>query len=287
MRLSELYRSPKPDISFELFPPKTEKGIDDLFSEVNLLRTHQPAFFSMTYGAAGTTRDLTLNLADRLKNQVGTEVMCHLTVVGQSQTESRSALEFLKRKGIYNLIALRGDPPQGAADFVPHPDGFRHAVDLVLEAKKMKFFSVAVAGFPEIHPDSPDRKTDIEFLKRKVDAGADVIITQLFFDNRFFYEYVDGVRKAGIEIPVIPGILPITSVPQVRRFTALSKSKIPAALERELQKYENDIQGATLLGIDYASKQCEDLLQNGARGLHFYCLNKARSVQAVLERLGI
>ncbi len=286
MRLNELYQTNRIDISVELFPPKTEEGIEEMFREVERLRRHGTAFFSMTYGAFGTTRDLTLELADRLKNQVGVETMCHLTVVGQSKAETRHALEFLKRRGIYNLIALRGDPPQGSTNFQPHPNGFHYAADLVREAKRMNYFSIAVAGFPETHPDSPNRESDIKYLKEKVEAGAAVIITQLFFDNRYFYEYLELIRKAGIKIPVIPGILPILSVQQVRRFTALCKSKIPPHVESELQKFENDPQGARRFGIELATKQCKDLLKNGVPGLHFYSLNKSHSVEAVLGNLG-
>ncbi len=287
MRLDALYKQDKIDISIELFPPKTDKGIEDLFREVERLRKHKPAFFSMTYGAAGSTRDLTLGLVDRLKNQAGVETMCHLTVVGQSKEETRNTLQFLKEKGIYNVIALRGDAPAGADQFKPHPDGFKHAVDLVIEAKRMNCFSIAVAGFPEMHPDSQNRKNDIDYLKKKVDAGADVVITQLFFDNRYFYEYADLVRKAGVRVPIIPGILPILSVPQVRRFTALCKSKIPPHVETELAKYENNPEGAAQYGIELAAKQCEDLIRNGSAGLHFYCLNKSRSVEQVLANLGL
>lgn len=286
VRLSEFYRSSQPDISFELFPPKTEKGIEEMFAEVEALRTHKPAFFSMTYGAGGSTRERTLGLAAKLKNEIGVEVMCHLTVVGQSKEGTRSALRFLKEKRIYNLIALRGDPPQGTEGFQPYADGFRYAGELVAEARSMNYFSIAVAGFPEMHPDSPDQTSDIVYLKKKVDAGADVVITQLFFDNRDFYRYVELVRKAGVRVPVIPGILPIASVAQVRRFTALSKSKIPPALNKQLEKYEYDPEGATRLGIDYAWKQCEDLVKNGVCGIHFYCLNKSKSVREVLKHLG-
>lgn len=286
MRLSQLYKSNNIDISVELFPPKTELGIQELFREVERLSSRNVAFFSMTYGAAGTTKNLTLNLADQLKNRLAVETMCHLTVVGQSKSEVREALQFLRTRGIYNIIALRGDPPPGERFFTPHSNGFHYAVDLVREAKNENYFSIAVAGFPEMHPDSKTRKSDIEYLKRKVDAGADAIITQLFFDNRFYYEYVDSVRKAGIRIPVIPGILPILSASQVKRFTALCKSKIPNDVSRELEKCGDDLEQATLYGIDLATKQCQDLIKNGVKGLHFYCLNKSRSVRAVLSNLG-
>lgn len=285
MRLSELYRSKRIDVSIELFPPKTEEASKDMFQAVQDLKQFDPAFFSMTYGAAGSTRDQTLGLVDQLKNKVGVETMCHLTVVGQSRNEIQSVLKFLKEKGIYNIIALRGDPPKDMKEFKPHPDGFRYATELVKEAKKENYFSIAVAGFPEMHPDSKNRDYDIQHLRQKVDAGADVIITQLFFDNHYFFEYLEYVRKAGINVPVIPGILPILSAQQVRRFTALCKSKIPPDVERELRKYENDAESCAKYGIELASRQCEGLIRAGVPGLHFYCLNRSKSVKTVLEQL--
>jgi len=285
MRLRELYQSKQIDLSIELFPPKTEEGVKELFIEVEHLRKFNPAFFSMTYGAAGSTRHLTLDLADQLKNRLGVETMCHLTVVGQSKEETCAALQFLKQKGIYNLIALRGDPPRGEKNFKPHPDGFQHAVDLVREARKMNYFSIAVAGFPEMHPDSPNLASDLRYLKEKVDAGADAVITQLFFDNRFYYDFVESARKIGIQVPIVPGILPILSVQQIRRFTNLCKSKIPPALDAQLVKYENDPEGAVQFGIEVATKQSEDLIKHSVPGLHFYALNRSHSVAAVLKNL--
>ena len=285
MRLSKLYRSQKPDISVELFPPKTKEGTDKIFEEVKILNQFHPTFFSMTYGAGGSTRDLTLELVDELKNKIGVETMCHLTVVSQSKADVRNVLNFLKEKGVYNLIALRGDPPQGTEKFQPHPNGFRHAVDLVREAKRDNFFSVAVAGFPEKHPDAPTLESDIQHLKEKVDAGADAVITQLFFDNRFYYGYLDKVRRAGVQVPVIPGILPILSPQQVKRFTALCRSQIPPAVGRMLAKYENDSEAATQYGIELATQQCQDLIKQGVPGIHFYCLNRSRSVKTILSNL--
>jgi len=285
MRLAELYKSKKIDVSVELFPPKTQEATSDMFQTVESLKQFDPAFFSMTYGAAGSTRDLTLGLVDQLKNKTGVETMCHMTVVGQSKDEIRSTLKFLKEKGIYNIIALRGDPPKDMKEFKPHPDGFHYSAELVKEAKASNYFSIAVAGFPETHPDSASRESDIQYLKEKVDAGADAVITQLFYDNRYFFEYLDYVRKAGIKVPVIPGILPILSAPQVRRFTALCKSKIPIHVERELQKHEDDPESCAQYGIDLAISQCEDLIRSGIPGLHFYCLNRSRSVKAVLGQL--
>lgn len=285
MRLRELYRGRSPDLSVELFPPKTPEGVEKLFGQVERLKAFQPAFFSMTYGAGGSTRDLTVELVDRLKRRAQVEAMCHLTVVGQSRDETLAVMRRLKELGIYNVIALRGDPPGGAGAFVPHPEGFRHSVELVRELRLDPFFSVAVAGFPEVHPDARDRVSDVAYLQQKVEAGAEVIITQLFFDNRYFEEFVAAVRGAGITIPVIPGILPILSVAQVRRFTALCKATIPPAVARRLAQCETDEASATAYGIELATEQCQGLLAAGVPGLHFYALNRAHSVEAVLRNL--
>jgi len=213
------------------------------------------------------------------------EVMCHLTVVGQSKDDARAVLKKLKKKGIQNLLALGGDPPQGMTDWKPHPDGFHYAVELVREAKTLGGFSIAVAGFPEVHPRAESRASDLRFLKEKVDAGAVAVITQLFFDNEDFYRFAEDLRNLGVTVPIVPGILPVLSAPQVRRFTTLCCSKIPPRLESELAKVENDDDAAVEVGIEYATEQCEDLIQYGVPGIHFYSLNKSHSLQAICKNL--
>jgi len=287
LKLRDLYARPEWTLSFEFFPPKTEKGDENLFKEIAILKTLKPSFCSVTYGAGGSTREKTVDLVDRIHRECGMEVMCHLTVVGQSKREVRSVLAKLKQREIENIIALGGDPPQGVVDWIPHPDGFHHSIELVREAVAYQWFSIAVAGFPEVHPRAESREADLRYLKEKVDAGADVVITQLFFDNEDFYRYVEDLRKLGVRVPVVPGILPILSVPQVRRFTALCGSKIPPRLEQLLARVENDDEGAVQLGIDYATEQCQGLLGFGVKGLHFYSLNKSRSVKAILGNLGL
>lgn len=287
MKLRDFYARPGLTLSIEFFPPKTEKGDENLFKEIAVLKTLKPSFCSVTYGAGGSTREKTVDLVDRIHRECGIEVMCHLTVVGQSKQEVRSVLAKLKEKGIDNIIALGGDPPQGVADWSPHPDGYHHSAELVKEAAGHRWFSIAVAGFPEVHPRAESREADLRYLKEKVDAGADVVITQLFFDNEDFYRYVDDVKRLGVRVPVVPGILPILSVPQVRRFTALCGAKIPPGLEQLLAKVENDEEGAMRLGIDYATGQCEGLLAFGAPGIHFYSLNKSRSVKAIFQNLNL
>lgn len=285
MKLADLYARPGLTLSVEFFPPKTDKGEENLFNEIEIIKRLNPAFCSVTYGAGGSTREKTVDLVDRIHRESCLEVMCHLTVVGQSKDEARSILKKLKHKGIENLIALSGDPPQGMADWRPHPDGFHHAVELVREAVALGGFSVAVAGFPEVHPRAVSRAADLKYMRDKIDAGAVAIITQLFFDNDDYYRYVEDVRKLGITVPIVPGVLPILSAPQVRRFTALCCAKIPAPLERELAKVENDDDAAVQLGIEYASRQCEALIKFGAPGIHFYSLNKSLSLRAICKNL--
>ncbi len=285
MKLADLYARPGLTLSVEFFPPKTDKGEENLFNEIETIKRLNPAFCSVTYGAGGSTREKTVELVDRIHRESCLEVMCHLTVVGQSKDEARSILKKLKHKGIENLIALSGDPPQGMADWRPHPDGFHHAVELVREAVALGGFSVAVAGFPEVHPRAVSRAADLKYMRDKIDAGAVAIITQLFFDNDDYYRYVEDVRKLGITVPIVPGVLPILSAPQVRRFTALCCAKIPAPLERELAKVENDDDAAVKLGIEYASRQCEALIKFGAPGIHFYSLNKSLSLRAICKNL--
>jgi len=285
VKLADLYARPGLTLSVEFFPPKTDKGEENLFNEIEIIKRLNPAFCSVTYGAGGSTREKTVDLVDRIHRESCLEVMCHLTVVGQSKDEARSILKKLKHRGIENLIALGGDPPQGMADWRPHPDGFHHAVELVREAVALGGFSVAVAGFPEVHPRAVSRTADLKYMRDKIDAGAVAIITQLFFDNDDYYRYVEDVRKLGITVPIVPGVLPILSAPQVRRFTALCCAKIPAPLERELAKVENNDDAAVQLGIEYASRQCEALIKFGAPGIHFYSLNKSLSLRAICKNL--
>ena len=288
MRLDQLYRSPKPDISIELFPPKTPEGVSKLFETVNRLQTLRPAFFSVTYGAGGSTRDLTIDLCRQLKENSKAEVMCHLNIIGQSRQETQANLQKIKDSGLYNLLALRGDPPKDQPNFKPHPAGFHSSHQLVEEARKDPWFAIGVSGFPEIHPDAKgNRAQDIAYLKRKIDSGACVIFTQLFLDNRFFFEFLDFVRKAGITVPVVPGILPILSAAQIRRFTALCGSSIPAKVAKNLERYESDDAGAAEYGVTLATEQCAELLKAGVPGLHFYALNRAISTEKILSHLGL
>jgi methylenetetrahydrofolate reductase (NADH) len=287
VKLADLYARPGLTLSVEFFPPKTEKGEENLFSEIEIIKRLKPSFCSVTYGAGGSTREKTVGLVETIHNDCGLEVMCHLTVVGQSKANARAILARLNEKGIENLIALGGDPPQGMTDWRPHPDGFHYAIELVREARTIGPFSIAVAGFPEVHPRAVSREADLQFLKEKIDAGAAAVITQLFFDNDDYFRFVDDLRKLGVTVPIVPGVLPILSVPQLRRFTALCGAKIPAKLEKQLARVEHDDEAAVEMGIDYASRQCEGLIKFGVKGLHFYSLNKSYSVASICKNLGL
>ena len=287
MKLREIYAQPGFQLSFEFFPPKTEKGLATLWREIECLRTYRPSFCSVTYGAGGGTRDSTVSLVDTIHRTYDLDVMCHLTVVNQSKDEVRGVLRELAGRGIENIIALRGDPPGGTGEWVPRPDGFLYSVELVREARALGDFSIAVAGFPETHPRAESREADLRYLKEKVDAGADAIITQLFFDNEDFYRYAEDVAAVGVTVPVVPGVLPIQSTAQTRRFTALCGSKIPERLGRLLEGVADDNEAAVALGIDYATDQCQGLIDFGVPAVHFYTLNKSRSVAGILTNLGL
>jgi methylenetetrahydrofolate reductase (NADPH) len=288
VKLRDIYAKSGLTVSVEFFPPKTPKGDADLLHEIGIIKTLNPAFCSVTYGAGGSTRHKTVDMVTMLHDEVGLEAMCHLTVVSQSKDEVRAVLDRLQANGIENIIALRGDPPGGEAEWTPHADGFLYSRELVEAAAGYNnWFSVAVAGFPEVHPRAESREADLRYLKEKVDAGADAVITQLFFDNDDYYRYVEDVRRLGVTVPIVPGVLPIQSTAQTRRFTAMCGSKIPPRLETLLVKVETDPASALQLGIDYATEQCEGLLRFGVPGIHFYSLNKSHSVMAISRNLSL
>lgn len=289
MRLHDIYSDP-PVISVEFFPPKTEEGDARLAERIPAIKRLRPDYVSVTYGAGGSNRDRTLGWVRRLKEEFDLDVMCHLTCVGQSRAELEAVLDQLQEMNVDKIIALRGDPPRGTTEWRPHPEGFRHAVELVRLAAG-RGFSVAVAGFPEIHPESESRESDLAYLKQKVDAGAESITTQLFFDNDAYYRFVEGARAIGITVPIVPGILPFRTVSELRRFcnvysrTKNGPARIPEELEACLADVENDDAAAEKLGIDFATAQCRELLDNGAPGLHFFCLNESRIVETIMSRL--
>jgi len=285
MKIKELFDKGKPVFSFEFFPPKDDAGVESLFETVKNLKELNPSFVSVTYGAGGSTRRKTVEITKRIKQEIGIEAMAHLTCVGHSRDEIAEVLDEIEASGVENVIALRGDPPRGQTEFVPHPDGFRHANELVTFIRSRKSFCLAAAGYPEGHPEAPSKETDLANLKRKVDAGADFIITQLFFDNRDYFDFVKRARAAGIQLPIVPGIMPITDVAQIKRFTQMCGAKIPPPLLAELEAAEGNREAVTEVGIRHSANQCEELLRNGAPGTHFYTLNKSLSTRIILSNV--
>jgi methylenetetrahydrofolate reductase (NADPH) len=286
--LRDIYARPGKTFSVEFFPPKDDAGVQRLFSAVEDLKKLSPAFCSVTYGAGGSTQSTTLDMVRRIRDEAELEVMCHLTVVNQPKSTVQGVLEFLREHEIENMIALAGDPNIGSeADWTPHPEGYHHSRELVQDARAFEedWFSIAVAGFPEVHPRAESRESDLRYLKAKVDAGADVVITQLFFDNDDYYRYVEDLRALGVGVPIVPGIMPVVSAGACRRMAARCESKIPPRLDELLTAVEDDDEAAVQVGIEYATEQCEGLLAYGVPGVHFYSLNRSRSVTAIFDNL--
>ena len=279
----------RPVISFEFFPPKTDEGDRALLEKhIPALREAHPDFCSVTYGAGGGTRDKTLKIVDCIQRQHNLTALAHLTCVNHTRDEVRALLGKISALGCKNILALRGDPP-GGGDFHATPGGFEFSSQLVKFIRESGDFSTGVAGFPEGHIDCKAGKhADWRHLKEKVDAGADFVLTQLFFDNADYFEFRDFVAgKLGVSVPLVPGIIPILSAPGIIRFTQTCGAKIPPALRAKLDQFSDDDEAAAEFGIEYATRQCEALLRAGAPGLHFYTLNKSRSTVQVLKNLGM
>ncbi len=285
MRITDILAVPEPCFSFEFFPPKTDDGTRALLETVAALRPLEPSFVSVTYGAGGSTRARTREVVSRIRKELSVEAMAHLTCVGATREELAQVLDGLRDEGIENVICLRGDPPRGETTFQPTPGGFAHADELTRFVRESWPFCCGVAGYPEGHPESPDRYTDLLHLKAKVDAGAHFVITQLFFDNTYYFEFVAQARRLGIGVPIVPGIMPITNAEQIERFTKTCGASIPERLRRELSQRREDPQAALELGVAYATLQCADLLERGAPGIHFYTLNKSSATRAILAAL--
>jgi methylenetetrahydrofolate reductase (NADPH) len=277
----------KQTISCEFFPPREAEGIPNVLQVINRVREFKPDFVSVTYGAGGSTRAFSEEITLRVKRETDLEVMAHLTCVGQTKEEIHNVLERLDSTGIENVIALRGDPPRGQASFVPVAGGFQHATDLIHYIRQNFQFGVAAACYPEGHIESPDRHTDVKFAKLKVDKGADFLITQLFYDNNDFFKFMELAQKVGINVPIIPGVLPILSAPQIRRFTALCGARIPPELDQQLDRHADDDNSVRELGIEYATKQVRELWNSGVPGIHFYVLNRSYSISKILRNLAL
>lgn len=285
MKIRDLFQKKPRVLSFELFPPKRDGNLEGLFQTVEELKKLGPDYISITYGAGGSTRDMTYDIAARLK-QVGALPLMHFTCVGHSRSEIKQLLEKVKSVGIENLLALRGDPPKGETAFVPAPDGFRYANELVQFIRSQGFdFCLGVAGYPEGHPEAKSKEDDLLNLKRKVEAGGQFIVTQLFFDNRDYFDFVEKIRGINVTAPVQPGIWLLTDYVQIEKICHLSGAKYPQALKELVEPVKDDKEKVAQVGIEYATRQCEELLREGAPGIHFYVMNKSRSVKAVLENL--
>lgn len=285
MNFLDFYKEGRPRYSFEIFPPKDEAGVQSLFEALNDLAGFDPAFVSVTYGAMGSTRDLTRDLALRIKKELKLNTAFHFTCVGTDQESIREYVEKLKKEGLNLVVALRGDPPKGETKFVKPENGFSYANELVGYLKKINGFSIAVAGYPEGHIEAPSKEIDLINLKRKVEAGADIVITQLYFDNKDYFDFVARARKAGITAPIIPGILPILNLKQVEKIAGMCGARIPADLRKELIQNQDNPELMKEIGIRHATSQCRDLLKKGVPGIHFYILNRSYSTQKIIQAL--
>jgi methylenetetrahydrofolate reductase (NADPH) len=285
MRIEQILDERQPVFSFEFFPPKTPEGEQNLRAALDDLKDDAPAYVSVTYGAGGSTREKTVDIVKSIKQEYGIEAMAHLSVVGQAVDELRRQLDEIAAAGIENVLALRGDPPRGETEWIAHPEGLHYSVELIEMIKRDYDFCVGAACFPEVHPDAPSPEEDMKYLKRKVDGGASFLITQLFFDNQDYFNFVEDARGAGIDVPIIPGIWPVTNYTQIKRIAELCKSRFPDRFEAELQERKDDLHAVTDLGVAYATLQCIELLAKGVPGIHFYTLNRSPATRAILAAL--
>lgn len=284
--ISALFAQKRPLCSLEFFPPKDKSGIESLRQSASALKRISPDFVSVTYGAGGSTRDRTSQVSAILKNDLGFTVMPHLTCVGHSRTELAALADRIHADGFRNIMALRGDPPRGTAGFPVASDGLRYASELVALLKnRHPDFCLGVAGYPEKHPEAASLDSDLDALKRKVDAGASFITTQLFFDNAIYFDFVARCHRRGISVPVVPGVMPVLSLKQIQRFTALCGATLPQRLLRRLEATDDNPDVAEMIGLDWALDQIRDLLGQGAPGYHLYIMNRTRGALALAAGL--
>ncbi|MDP2931262.1 MAG: methylenetetrahydrofolate reductase [NAD(P)H] [Chloroflexota bacterium] len=286
MKIGEIIDNKQRSLSFEFFPPKDEPGETQLFENIHRLETLQPTFVSVTYGAGGGTLKNTHNIIERILRETSLNPMPHLTCIDQSKTELRRILKDYRSLGVDNVLALRGDPPKGTDKFVAPKKGFCHANDMVALAVAVGGFSIGVAVYPEGHMESPDPETDMYYTRMKIEAGADFGITQMFFDNRFYYDFMERAAKAGIHIPIIPGIMPITDVGRIKRFSQRCGAALPDYVEKRFEKVTTPQDGKKV-GIELATEMCADLLKNDVFYFHFYTLNQSDFVLEVVKNLGL
>ena len=282
--ISEFFKSEKTLFSLEFFPPKNESGGERMLNTAKVLQPYDPDFVSITYGAGGGTRKTTMHYARVLKNEFGFEVMPHLTCVGHTKNELLEILEDFAKEGFCNIMALRGDPPKGEKTFTPIKDGLSYASELVsLIRENFPDFGIGVGGYPEKHPESPNKNTDLKHLKEKVDAGADFITTQLFFDNRVYYSFVDECRSNEIHVPILPGLLPALSLSQIERFCTMCEASLPQELSEKM--IHTNEQNQSQIGSSWAREQVKNLLNNGAPGYHIYALNQSNATLEILREI--
>ena len=283
-RITEILARDGPAFSFEFFPPKTDEGQRTLEGAIAQLKEDEPDFVSVTYGAGGTTRERTLEVTSWIKD-LGIEAMSHISCVGEPTDGLVSILERIEAAGIENVLALRGDPPRGQNDWKPHPGGLRYSVELIRLIRERFDFAIGAACFPEVHPEALDRESDLRYAREKVEAGAGFLITQLFYDNRLYFDFVEDARATGIEVPIIPGVMPIIDYGQIKTITGMCGASIPPSLERELKRRADDKDAVMQLGVAFATMQCSQLLAGGAPGIHFYTLNRSPATRAILAAL--
>ena len=285
MRIADLYQQRGPIYSFEFFPPRTERGAVSLMRTVNRLRPLEPDFVSVTYPLDRARRHLTLELTVRIKRETGLEAMAHITRVNASKDEIRKHLEQLERDGIENVLALGGDPPASEEIVVPEAEWFPHASDLAAFAREHFGFCIGGAAHPEGHPQAPDAETDLRQLKTKIEAGCEFLITNFFFSNALYFDFAERARALGISVPIVPGIMPVTSIEGIRRMAALNGSSIPEQLAADLERVRGDDRAIEEVGIDWAKRQCENLVERGVPGIHFYTLNRSLATRRILSEL--
>jgi len=285
MKITEKLRSSEPTVSFEFFPPKDDAGFENLFQTIEALKPLDPSYVSVTYGAGGSTRRKTVDLVKRIKQEIGIEAMAHLTCVGATREEIQGVLDDLLIGKIDNVLPLRGDPPKGQTEFVKPEGGFAYASELAAFIRERYPFCLGGACYPETHPEAPGPETDLDNLQRKVDAGVDFLITQLFFNNEDFFRFRDKAAARGIKLPLLAGIMPILSVKQIKRFTQMCGATIPKPLLAKIEAVEDDPEAVRQLGMFHAAQQCEELLEQDVDGLHFYTLNRSTATRAIYQQI--
>ncbi len=285
MRIDEIIAAETPVFSFEFFPPKTDAGEQNLYAALRELKPLEPSFVSVTYGAGGTSREKTIEIVKRIKDEFGLEAMAHFTCVGATVPQLRATLEEMRAAGIENVLALRGDPPEGHEEWTKTDGGLEYSRELVELIGADYPFAIGAACFPETHIHADSAEADLHHLVEKVDAGADFLITQMFFDNRHYFDFLARARAAGVRVPIIPGVMPITKVGQIERMAKMCGAAIPEALRRELHAREDDAEAVLDFGVAYATLQCAELLAAGAPGVHFYTLNRSPATRAIVSAL--